>query len=395
MKLNPNFERLKENYLFSEIAKKTEDYARAHPEARIIKMGIGDVTRPLVPAVIAAMSEAVAEMGEKETFKGYAPSDGYPFLKESVKSYYASLGAAIETDEIFISDGAKSDLGNLLDLFSTDNTALVPDPVYPVYVDTNALDGRRIILAKGAKENGFLPMPDRAVRADIIYICSPNNPTGAAYDRAGLAEWVSYANDTGAVIIYDAAYERFAEGDVPRSIFVIEEAKYCAIECCSFSKTAGFTGVRCGYCVIPFALERGGVRLNKAWRRLRAAKFNGVAYPIQRGAAAAYSAEGLAQIDENIRYYKRNASLLSRCLDEAGVWHTGGKHSPYIWLKCPCFFDSRKFFDCLLDSVRVVGTPGAGFGENGEGYFRLTAFSSFEDAQEGIYRLKEFLKGKV
>lgn len=389
MKINANYLNLNESYLFSTIAKKVNAYTQAHPEKKVLRMGIGDVTLPLAPAVVSAMQKAAGEMGEKETFRGYGPEQGYPFLKEAIRGYYASRGISLEEDEIFVSDGAKSDVGNILDIFDTDNTVLVPDPVYPVYVDTNVMAGRRIVFADAAAENGFLPMPDENTDADIIYICSPNNPTGAAYSAAQLAEWVAYARKKGAVILYDAAYEAFvSEKGLARSIFEVEGAKECAIEFCSLSKTAGFTGTRCGYTVVPRALVRGGASLNKLWLRRQTTKFNGVSYIVQRGAEAVFSEEGMAQVQKNLEVYRRNAAVLSECLDSLGIPYTGGKNSPYIWMKCPGFSDSWKFFDYLLEKANVVGTPGSGFGKNGEGYFRLTAFASEEATKEAAERLK-------
>ena len=389
MKINANYLKLNESYLFSTIAKKVAAYTQAHPDKKVLRMGIGDVTQPLAPAVVAAMRKAAGEMGEKETFRGYGPEQGYPFLKEAIRGYYASRGISLEEDEIFVSDGAKSDVGNILDIFDTDNTVLVPDPVYPVYVDTNVMAGRRIVFADATAENGFLPMPDEKTDADIVYICSPNNPTGAAYSSAQLAEWVAYARKKGAVILYDAAYEAFvSEKGLARSIFEVEGAKECAIEFCSLSKTAGFTGTRCGYTVVPRALVRGGASLNKLWLRRQTTKFNGVSYVVQRGAEAVFTAEGMAQVQKNLEVYRRNAAVLSGCLDSLGIYYTGGKNSPYIWMKCPGFSDSWKFFDYLLEKANVVGTPGSGFGKNGEGFFRLTAFASEEATKEAAERLR-------
>ena len=389
MKINANYLKLNESYLFSTIAKKVAAYTQAHPDKKVLRMGIGDVTQPLAPAVVAAMRKAAGEMGEKETFRGYGPEQGYPFLKEAIRGYYASRGISLEEDEIFVSDGAKSDVGNILDIFDTDNTVLVPDPVYPVYVDTNVMAGRRIVFADATAENGFLPMPDEKTDADIVYICSPNNPTGAAYSSAQLAAWVAYARKKGAVILYDAAYEAFvSEKGLARSIFEVEGAKECAVEFCSLSKTAGFTGTRCGYTVVPRALVRGGASLNKLWLRRQTTKFNGVSYVVQRGAEAVFTAEGMAQVQKNLEVYRRNAAVLSECLDSLGIPYTGGKNSPYIWMKCPGFSDSWKFFDYLLEMANVVGTPGGGFGKNGEGYFRLTAFASEEATKEAAERLK-------
>ena len=375
MKLNSNFKSIKESYLFAEVADRISAYSKAHPDKKIIKLGIGDVTLPLVPAVIEEMHKAVDEMSKKETFKGYGPYEGYDFLRESIKDYYAKFGVSLNLDEIFVSDGAKSDLGNILDIFSKDNVVLVPDPVYPVYVDTNLMAGRKVIYACANESNGFLPMPDYKVKADVIYICSPNNPTGAAYTKAQLKEWVDYANKLGAVILYDAAYECFiTDENLARSIFQIEGARTCAIEFCSFSKTAGFTGTRCGYTIIPKQLVSDGLGANKLWYRRQSTKFNGVPYIVQKGAAAVFTEQGQKEINENLAYYRRNAKVIADCMDKLGIWYTGGKNSPYIWLKCPGGMGSWEFFDYLLNNAQVVGTPGAGFGKNGEGFFRLTAF---------------------
>ena len=370
-------------------------FRSAHPDKKVLKLGIGDVTLPLAPAVISALHSAVDEMAVKESFKGYGPYEGYGFLREGIKDYYKRMGVELAADEIFVSDGAKSDLGNILDIFAKNNTVLVPDPVYPVYVDTNVMAGRKVIFANATKENGFLPMPDYKVEADVIYICSPNNPTGAAYSVEQLAEWVKYALEKGAVILYDAAYESFiSEEGLARSIYQAEGAKECAIEFCSFSKTAGFTGTRCGYTVIPHALESNGFSANKLWFRRQATKFNGVPYIIQRGAAAVFTAEGQAQIKENLAVYKRNAAVIAECMDGLGIWYTGGKNSPYIWLKCPDGMGSWQFFDLLLNEAQVVGTPGAGFGKNGEGFFRLTAFGSKDTTAEAVERIKRVLKNR-
>lgn len=395
MKFNENFKDIAENYLFAEVADRAAKYTAAHPDKKVLKLGIGDVTLPLAPAVISALHSAVDEMAVKESFKGYGPYEGYGFLREGIKDYYKRMGVELAADEIFVSDGAKSDLGNILDIFAKNNTVLVPDPVYPVYVDTNVMAGRKVIFANATKENGFLPMPDYKVEADVIYICSPNNPTGAAYSVEQLAEWVKYAREKGAVILYDAAYESFiSEEGLARSVYQVEGAKECAIEFCSFSKTAGFTGTRCGYTVIPHALESNGFSANKLWFRRQATKFNGVPYIIQRGAAAVFTAEGQAQIKENLAVYKRNAAVIAECMDGLGIWYTGGKNSPYIWLKCPDDMGSWQFFDLLLNEAQVVGTPGAGFGKNGEGFFRLTAFGSKDTTAEAVERIKRVLKNR-
>ena len=390
MELNRNFNDIKESYLFAEVGARASAYASAHPDKQVLKLGIGDVTLPLVPAVIDALHKAVDEMADSATFRGYGPYEGYGFLRDAIKNYYAGYGVNVSSDEIFVSDGAKSDLGNILDLFAKQNTVLVPDPVYPVYVDTNLMAGRKVIYACANAGNGFLPMPDYKVKADIIYICSPNNPTGASYSTAQLKEWVDYANKLGAVILYDAAYECFiTEKDVARSVFQIEGARTCAIEFCSFSKIAGFTGTRCGYTVIPRELEKNGLNVNKMWLRRQSTKFNGVPYIVQRGAEAVFTQEGQRQIKENIAFYRRNAKLIADCMDRLGIWYTGGKNSPYIWLKCPGGMGSWEFFDYLLNNAQVVGTPGAGFGENGEGFFRLTAFGSERVTAEAVARIEK------
>lgn len=386
MKINENYANLEQSYLFSTIAKKVNEYTAQNPDKKVIKLGIGDVTLPLCKAVTEALHKAVDEMGVQATFRGYGPEQGYDFLRKAVQKYYAKRNVELELDEIFISDGAKSDLGNILDLFSKDNTVLVPDPVYPVYVDTNVMAGRKVVYVDANGENEFLPLPDKNVQADIIYICSPNNPTGAAYNKEQLQAWVDYAKSMNAIILFDAAYECFvSDENLPRSIFEIEGAKDCAIEFCSLSKTAGFTGTRCGYTVVPKTL---GV-LNKMWVRRQTTKFNGVPYIVQRGAEAVFSEEGQKEIRENINYYKENAKVISDTLKECGIWHVGGKHSPYIWLKCPNGMDSWTFFDYLLENAQVVGTPGAGFGKNGDGYFRLTSFGSKENTAEAMKRFKK------
>ena len=392
MKTNHNFSRIKENYLFAEVAQRTAKYASEHPEANIIKMGIGDVTLPLCSAVIDAMHKAVSEMGVKETFKGYGEYRGYDFLCRSIVNYYKnSFGVDIDTEEVFVSEGAKSDLGNILDLFDNDNIVLVTDPVYPVYVDTNLLAGRKVIYADATEENNFLPLPDDSVKADIIYLCSPNNPTGAAYTKDQLKLWVDYAKKQGAIRLLDAAYEAFiTDGDVPHSAYEVEGAKQCVIEICSLSKTAGFTGTRCGYTIVPKALKYDQ-DLNKLWLRRQSTKFNGVSYIIQCGANAVFTPEGQKGVKENIAYYQENAKILMQALDECGIKYFGGKNSPYIWLKCPNGMGSWEFFDKLLSEANVVGTPGEGFGENGKGYLRLTSFSTHENTREAMARLKKML----
>lgn len=389
MKLNKNYSRLAQSYLFSAIAKKVNEYTAENPSAEIIRLGIGDVTLPLAPVVVTALENASREMGVRETFRGYGPEQGYDFLKVSISQYYAKKGVSLENDEIFISDGAKSDLGNILDLFDNDNTVLVPDPVYPVYVDTNIMAGRKIVYINANESNGFLPLPDAGIKADIIYICSPNNPTGAVYTKEQLSKWVDYALDCGAVILFDAAYEAFIrDGSLPTSIYQIQGAKKCAVEFCSFSKTAGFTGTRCGYTVVPNELVFDGMSLNKMWLRRQTTKFNGVPYIIQKGAAAVFTDEGQKQIRENLDCYIKNAQIISDAFDKLGIWYTGGKNSPYIWLKCPNGMGSWEYFDFLLKNAGVVGTPGEGFGKNGEGFFRLTAFNTQENTIKAVEKIK-------
>ena len=389
MNINANYDNLEQSYLFSTVAKKVNEYTQKNPDKKVIRLGIGDVTLPLCDAVTNAMHKAVDEMGVQATFRGYGPEQGYDFLRDAVKKYYESHNVKLELDEIFISDGAKSDLGNILDLFDINNTVLVPDPVYPVYVDTNIMAGRKVVFINANQENEFLPLPDNEIKADIIYICSPNNPTGAAYNREQLQQWVDYARKNNAVILFDSAYECFiSDNSLPRSIYEIEGAKDCAIEFCSLSKTAGFTGTRCGYTVVPLNLGK----LNKMWVRRQTTKFNGVPYIVQRGAEAVFTEQGQKEIGVNIGYYKENAKIISDTLKDCGIWHVGGKNSPYIWLKCPNNMKSWEFFDYLLDNAQVVGTPGSGFGKNGEGYFRLTSFGSKENTIEAMWRFKKLFK---
>ncbi len=391
MKINKNFDNLVPNYLFAEIAKRVNDYQAANPDKDIIRLGIGDVTLPLAPVVVEAMKKGADDLAKKETFKGYPDYEGYAFVRKAISDYYKSFGVDVAADEILISDGAKSDCGNIGDIFDKDNVVLVTDPVYPVYVDSNIMAGRKILYANSTKENNFTAMPDESVHADIIYLCSPNNPTGAAYTAEQLKAWVDYAVKNDAVILYDCAYEAFITEDVPRSIFAIEGARNCAIEFCSLSKTAGFTGTRCGYTVIPKELERDGHNLYKTWYRRQATKFNGVSWPVQCAAAAVFSEEGQKQIKVNLEYYKENARIIASALDELGIYYTGGKNSPYIWLECPNGLKSWEFFDLLLNEANVVGTPGAGFGENGEGFFRLTSFGDRDKTIEAVERIKKLL----
>jgi LL-diaminopimelate aminotransferase len=345
---------------------------------------------PLTPAVINRMSKAVSEMGSAASFKGYGEEQGYGFLRRAVSGYYEQKGVGLNEKEIFISDGAKSDLGNILDIFDVNNTVIIPDPVYPVYVDTNIMAGRKIIFIDGNVENSFLPMPDEELYGDIVYLCSPNNPTGAVYTKEQLNIWVDWALEKEAVILFDSAYEAFIQdSDLPTSIYQIDGAKNCAIEFCSLSKTAGFTGTRCGYTVVPKELERNGTSLNKLWLRRQTTKFNGVPYIVQKGAEAVFSKEGLAQIKDNIDYYLENARIITDTLNQSGIWYTGGNNSPYIWLKCPENMSSWGFFDILLSKYNIVGTPGVGFGNNGEGFFRLTAFASRDNVNKAMNRIQQ------
>ncbi len=392
MKVNRNYDNLKESYLFYTISEKVKEFRQKNPDADIIRLGIGDVTLPLPPVCVEAMKKACDEMGTASGFRGYGPYEGYDFLRNAIAGHYKSFGVDIDPCEIYVSDGAKSDIGNILDIFSKDNTVLVTDPVYPVYVDTNIMDGRKVVLAPSGMENGFLPLPDESVDADIIYLCSPNNPTGAVYDREGLKKWVDYAIDRDAVILFDAAYEAFISSpELPHSIFEIEGSEKCAIEFCSFSKTAGFTGTRCGYCVIPSGLERDGASLGSMWLRRQSTKYNGTPYIIQRGAEAAYSPEGRRQTAEMISYYMNNARTLAAAFDSLGIYYTGGINSPYIWFRCPHGMKSWEFFDYLLEKAHVVGTPGVGFGSCGEGFFRMTAFGTAESTAEAAERMKLLL----
>jgi LL-diaminopimelate aminotransferase len=397
--INENYLNLKQSYLFSEIAKRVNAFATANPDKKVVRLGIGDVTRPLPECVIKAMNSATEEMANSATFRGYGPEQGYDFLKEVIGEHYKSRNVTIDLDEIFVSDGAKSDTGNIGDIFDKDNIVLVTDPVYPVYVDTNMMAGREIKLLDCNAENGFAPqIPD--FKGDIVYLCSPNNPTGSCLTKEQLKAWVDYAIKNDTVILFDAAYEAYISDEtLPRSIYEIEGAKKCAIEFCSFSKTAGFTGTRCAYTVVPKELmgktKRGEeVSLHRLWNRRHTTKFNGVPYIVQRGAAAVFSAEGQKEIKEIIAYYMENARIIREALDTLGIKYFGGINAPYIWLECPNKMSSWEFFDYLLNNANVVGTPGAGFGDNGEGYFRLTAFGSRENTVEATKRIIDLLKNK-
>ncbi|CDA69336.1 MAG: LL-diaminopimelate aminotransferase [Lachnospiraceae bacterium] len=397
-KLNENYLNLKQSYLFSEIAHRVAAYQEKNPDKKIIRLGIGDVTRPIGSSVIKALHEGVDAQGNAATFKGYGPEQGYDFLRNAVVNYYAENGVSIDAGEVFISDGAKSDTGNITDLFAQDNVILIPDPVYPVYVDTNIMNGRNITYISANAENNFLPMPDPAQHADIIYICSPNNPTGAAYNKEQLKVWVDYALANDAIILYDSAYECFiTDKTLPRSIFAIEGAKKCAIEFCSLSKTAGFTGTRCGYTIVPkdlkFAASNGTeMSLNAMWNRRQTTKFNGVSYIVQKGAAEVFSKEGMAQCRANIAYYQENARIIADCMEKNNIRYFGGINSPYVWFECPMGMESWEFFDYMLNNIQVVGTPGAGFGDNGKYFFRLTAFGTKENTIEAMERFDKMLQ---
>ena len=397
-KLNENYLNLKESYLFSEIAKRVNNFTAENPDKKVIRLGIGDVTLPLSNEVVKSLHSAVDEMGAAETFKGYGPEQGYDFLRNAIQEYYKRNGVNIDADEIFVSDGAKSDTGNITDLFSVDNTVMIPDPVYPVYVDTNTMNGRNIIYIDANADNNFLPMPDETKHADIIYLCSPNNPTGAVYTKEQLKVWVDYALKNEAIILFDSAYECFISDDsLPRSIFAIEGAKQCAVEFCSLSKTAGFTGTRCGYTVVPKGIVQKAsdgteMSLNKMWNRRQTTKFNGVPYIVQKGAATVFSVEGMTEAKKMIDTYKVNAKIISDTMDELGIRYFGGINSPYIWFECPNNMNSWDFFDFMLNKIAVVGTPGAGFGKNGDNYFRLTSFNNKSNTVEAMERFKTLFK---
>ncbi len=392
VKPNMHYADLKDSYLFYRIAQKTKAYVREHPGAYLYRMGIGDVSLPLCDAVIRALHEAVEDQAEKERFHGYMPECGAPFLREIIAGQYRKRGIALADDEVFVSSGASDELGDILDLFDRESSALVIEPAYPAYVDANIMAGRKIVHLPSGKDNVFLPEPCEAAKADILYICSPNNPTGAVFSREQLGRWVDFARQNGSVILFDAAYEAFIEDEkLPHSIFEIEGAESCAIEICSLSKTAGFTGTRLGYTVIHKALKRNGMSFHDMWVRNRTTKTNGVSFIIQKGGAAVFTPEGQKQIRENIGYYKANARILMDVLDRLGIWYCGGKNAPYIWMKCPNEMGSWEFFDYLLNEVQVVGTPGAGFGTCGEGYFRFSTFGSREDTVEAANRILRLL----
>ena len=385
---NKYYSELKDSYLFYNIAQKTKAYVEQHPGTKLLRMGIGDVSLPLCDAVIRALHEAVDDQASKNSFHGYMPECGAPFLREKIAEHYEKRGVSLAADEVFVSSGASDELGDILDLFERSSSALVIEPAYPAYVDANVMAGRKIVHLSSSEENSFLPEPSEDIKADLLYICSPNNPTGAVFSREQLQVWVDFANENGSLILFDAAYEAFIEDEtLPHSIFELDGAKTCAIEICSLSKTAGFTGTRLGYTVIPKALKRNGMNLNEMWVRNRTTKTNGVSYIIQKGGAAVFTEEGQRQIHENIQIYKRNAKILMKALDQIGMWYCGGKNAPYIWMRCPRGMKSWEFFDYLLHKIQVVGTPGEGFGAAGEGYFRFSTFGSPEDTKEAAERI--------
>lgn len=389
---NMHYSELKDSYLFYNIAQKTKAYVEQHPGVKLLRMGIGDVSLPLCDAVIEALHEAVDDQASKDSFHGYMPECGATFLRETIAKYYENRGVFLSSDEVFVSSGASDELGDILDLFDRSSSALVIEPAYPAYVDANVMAGRKIVHLASGEENGFLPEPSEEIKADLLYICSPNNPTGAVFSRNQLQAWVDFANENDSIILFDAAYEAFIEDEtLPHSIYELDGAKTCAIEICSLSKTAGFTGTRLGYTVIPKALNRNGMNLNEMWVRNRTTKTNGVSYIIQKGGAAVFTEEGQMQIHENIQIYKNNAKVLMEALDKLGIWYCGGKNAPYIWMKCPNGMGSWDFFDYLLHEIQVVGTPGEGFGACGEGYFRFSTFGSPEDTKEAAERLVKLL----
>lgn len=397
MQINRHFLQLSENYLFSEVAKRTRTFQAQHPDLTVIKLSIGDVSRPLPAVVVQAMRRACSEMGHRQTFRGYGPEIGYPWLRRAIVDFYRTqYGVKLDDDEVIVSDGAKSDLSNLLDIFDTKATVAMCDPVYPVYLDTNLMLGRQPQFFRATVANNFLPMPSAEITADIIYLCNPANPTGVYYNRAQLKQWVDFARAHGSVILYDAAYACFInDPSLPRSIYEIEGARECALEICSLSKMAGFTGVRCGYTVVPKNLvTTDGISLNQLWQRRQSTKFNGVSYIVQRGAEAVFSAEGLVAVERNLAYYRRNVKLIRRTLDQLKWSYVGGKHSPYVWVRCPGMRNAWECFDFLLQETGIVCTPGIGFGAAGENYIRLTGFNSYANTRIACQRLLALVQKK-
>lgn len=389
---NMNYSHLKASYLFYNIAQKVKAYQAANPDAHILRLGIGDVSLPLCDAVIKGLHKAADDQANASTFNGYMPECGAPFLRKAIADYYRGRGVKLGDDEVFVSSGASDELGDILDIFDRSNRSLIIEPAYPAYVDANIMAGREIVHLPSSRDNGFLPLPDEDTSAELIYLCSPNNPTGAVFSKEQLKVWVDWANEHGSVILFDAAYEAFIEEEgMPHSIFEIEGARTCAIEICSLSKTAGFTGTRLGYTVIPKDLVRNGMNFNDMWVRNRTTKTNGVSYIIQRAACEVFTHEGQQQIHENINVYKNNARTLMKALDKLGIWYTGGKNAPYIWMECPNGMGSWEFFDKLLNEAQIVGTPGEGFGKCGEGYLRFSTFGSPEDTEKAAEKLLELL----
>ncbi|MBE6869286.1 LL-diaminopimelate aminotransferase [Ruminococcus albus] len=389
---NMNYSHLKASYLFYNIAQKVKAYQAANPDAHILRLGIGDVSLPLCDAVIKGLHKAADDQANASTFNGYMPECGAPFLRKAIADYYRGRGVELGDDEVFVSSGASDELGDILDIFDRSNRSLIIEPAYPAYVDANIMAGREIVHLPSSRDNGFLPLPDEDTSAELIYLCSPNNPTGAVFSKEQLKVWVDWANEHGSVILFDAAYEAFIEEEgMPHSIFEIEGARTCAIEICSLSKTAGFTGTRLGYTVIPKDLVRNGMNFNDMWVRNRTTKTNGVSYIIQRAACEVFTPEGQQQIHENINVYKNNARTLMKALDKLGIWYTGGKNAPYIWMECPNGMGSWEFFDKLLNEAQIVGTPGEGFGKCGEGYLRFSTFGSPEDTEKAAEKLLELL----
>lgn len=388
VKPNVHYKELQSSYLFYNISLKTKAYCEAHPGTKLLRLGVGDVTLPLCGEVIKALHEAVEDQAHKERFHGYMPECGADFYKKVLKEYYEKRNVLLAEEEIFASSGASDELGDILDLFSADNTVLVMEPAYPAYVDANVIAGHRIIHYPSDASDGFTPLPKEGLSADVIYICSPNNPTGAVFTKEKLKKWVDFANETGAVILFDAAYEAYIKDEsLPHSIYEVEGSRSCAIEISSLSKTAGFTGTRCGYTVIPKALVRQGMCFNDMLVRNRTTKTNGVSYILQRGAAAVFTPEGQRQIHENIGVYKKNAAVLMEALDRCGIRYFGGKNAPYVWMQCPNGMGGWELFDFLLEKAQIVGTPGEGFGACGTGYFRLSSFGSPEDTAEAAQRI--------
>lgn len=390
MKLNTNYQNLHTSYLFGEIYRRTDEYKEKHPDARILNMGVGDVILPLCDAVTSAMHKTVDALSDAETFQGYVNELGIPPLRKAIVEHYKKYGVSVDYEEVFVSSGAADDIGSTLALFDRSNTVAVIEPAYPEYIDANIMDGRKIVHIPSSDENGFLPLPADELCADIIYICSPGNPTGTSYNRDQLKKWVDFANSRNAVIIFDAAYEAFIEEDeIPHSIYEIDGAKSCAIEICSLSKTAGFTGMRCGYTIVPTAITSDGISANKMWERNRLTRTNGVSFIVQKAAEAVFTGEGQKQIMANIEKYKQNARVLTKALADAGISFYGGKNSPYIWIHCPDGMDSWEMFDYMINKYQLVGTPGAGFGECGKYYFRLSTFCDYETACEAAERLTQ------